>query len=70
MASGVVPLVTSRGGAGDFIQDGINGFLRDPEDLEGMVAAALEVLQDETLRQHLVEEGVRTRRRILGRNVS
>jgi N-acetyl-alpha-D-glucosaminyl L-malate synthase BshA len=59
MACGVVPLVTSRGGADEFIQDGINGFLRDPDDRDGMVSAALKVLQDDTLRQHLVEEGVR-----------
>ena len=35
MACGVMPLATNRGGAGEFIQDGINGFLRDPQDVDG-----------------------------------
>ena len=47
MACGVVPVATSRGGAGEFIQDGVNGFLRDPEDIDGMAAAVLAVLQDD-----------------------
>jgi glycosyltransferase involved in cell wall biosynthesis len=59
MACGVVPLLTSVGGASEFISDGINGFLRDPQDVSGMVEAALSVLKDESLRQHLVEEGLR-----------
>ncbi len=59
MACGVVPVVTSRGGAGEFIQDGINGFLRDPSDITGMAAAASEVLGDAALHAQLVEEGRR-----------
>ncbi len=59
MACGVVPLATSRGGAGTFIHDGINGFLRDPDDLDGMAEAALRVLGDDTLRQHMAEEARR-----------
>ncbi|MCB1185207.1 N-acetyl-alpha-D-glucosaminyl L-malate synthase BshA [bacterium] len=59
MACGVVPLVTSRGGAGEFIQDGINGFLRDPDDIPGMVAAALTVLRDRDLQVQMVDEGRR-----------
>lgn len=59
MACGVVPVLTSRGGAAEFVNDGINGFLRDPEDRQGMAEAALAVLLDEELRQHMVEEGVR-----------
>ncbi len=59
MACGVVSLVTSRGGAGEFIQDGINGYLRDPEDIEGMVKAAVEVLMDPVLQAQMVEEGRR-----------
>ena len=59
MACGVIPLATSRGGAGEFIQDGVNGFLRDPEDLDGMTAVALEILQDDDLRQHMAEEARR-----------
>lgn len=59
MACGVVPLATSRGGAGEFIHDGVNGYLREPDDVAGMVAAALEVLGDDGLRQHLAEEARR-----------
>ncbi len=59
MACGVIPLATARGGVGEFVQDGINGFLRDPDDLDGMASAALHVLRDESLRQHLAEEARR-----------
>lgn len=59
MSCGVIPLVTSRGGAGEFVQDGINGFLRDPGDIEGMTAAAVQILQDDAMRQHMGEEARR-----------
>ncbi|MEN8007471.1 MAG: N-acetyl-alpha-D-glucosaminyl L-malate synthase BshA [Candidatus Krumholzibacteriota bacterium] len=59
MSCGVVPLATSRGGAGEFIQDGLNGFLRDPQDVPGMVAAAVKVLQDDNLREEMAEEARR-----------
>jgi N-acetyl-alpha-D-glucosaminyl L-malate synthase BshA len=59
MACGVVPLVTNRGGAGEFIQDGINGYLCDPHDVPGMAAVATKVLRDDHLRQEMAEEGRR-----------
>jgi N-acetyl-alpha-D-glucosaminyl L-malate synthase BshA len=59
MACGVVPIATNQGGAGEFIQDGINGFLHHPEDIDGMAATARRVLEDDTLRQNLAEEGRR-----------
>lgn len=59
MACGVVPLATSRGGAGEFIHDGVNGYLRDPHDVAGMTAVALTVLRDDALRHHLAEEARR-----------
>ena len=59
MACGVIPLATNRGGAGEFIQDGLNGFLRDPHDIPGMAAAAVKVLRDEALHQEMAEEGRR-----------
>ena len=59
MACGVVPMATSRGGAGEFIQDGINGILRDPADVSGMVAAAVKILSDDQLRQEMAEEARR-----------
>jgi len=59
MACGVIPLATNRGGAGEFIQDGINGILRDPHDIAGMAAAVVRILGDEALRQEMAEEGRR-----------
>lgn len=59
MACGVVPVVTDRGGAADFIQDGSNGFLRDPEDIAGMAAAVLRVLGDPALQAQMAEDAQR-----------
>ena len=59
MACGVVPVVTSRGGAGEFVQDGINGYLREPDDVEGMTAAVLHLLEDEPHRQQMAEDARR-----------
>ncbi len=59
MACGVVPVVTSRGGADEFIQDGGNGFLRDPEDVPGLVETVTTILRDDDRRQQMAEEGVR-----------
>jgi N-acetyl-alpha-D-glucosaminyl L-malate synthase BshA len=59
MACGVIPLVTNRGGAGEFIQDGLNGILRDPEDIEGMAQAAVKILQDDRLQLEMAEEARR-----------
>ena len=59
MACGVIPLATNQGGAGEFIQDGMNGFLRDPQDIEGMAQAAINVLEDGQLHQEMAEEARR-----------
>ncbi len=59
MACGVVPVVTDRGGAADFILDGSNGFLRDPEDIDGMAGAVLRVLGDPALQAQLAEDAQR-----------
>jgi len=59
MACGVIPLATNQGGAGEFIQDGLNGFLRDPQDIEGMAQAAIKVLEDDQLQQEMAEEARR-----------
>jgi len=59
MACGVIPLATNQGGAGEFIQDGFNGFLRDPLDIEGMAQAAVKVLEDDQLHQEMAEEARR-----------
>jgi L-malate glycosyltransferase len=59
MACGVPAIATNQGGTSEFIDDGINGFLRDPHDTEGMAAAALRVLGDPGLLRHLGEEARR-----------
>jgi N-acetyl-alpha-D-glucosaminyl L-malate synthase BshA len=59
MACGVVPVVTDRGGAADFIQDGLNGFLRAPDDVEGMAAAVLRVLAEPGLQAQMAEDAQR-----------
>jgi len=59
MACGVVPIATNQGGAGEFIQDGLNGFLRDPHDIDGMVKAAVQVLGDDEARLEMAEEARR-----------
>ncbi|HPF70099.1 MAG TPA: N-acetyl-alpha-D-glucosaminyl L-malate synthase BshA [Candidatus Krumholzibacteria bacterium] len=59
MACGVVPVVTNRGGAADFVQDGVNGFLRDPEDVEALASAVLQVLGDPALQSQLAEDARR-----------
>jgi L-malate glycosyltransferase len=59
MSCGVPVIATDRGGTGEFIDDGVNGYLRDPDDLDGMAAAALRVLGDPDLQRHLAEEARR-----------
>jgi N-acetyl-alpha-D-glucosaminyl L-malate synthase BshA len=59
-----VPVVASRvGGLPEVIQDGITGFLRGVEDIDGMAAAALSLLRDPGLRRRIGQaaaEHVRT----------
>jgi len=53
MACGV-PVVASRvGGLPEVITDGLTGYLRDPDDHEGMAAAVLDLLDDPSLRQRV-----------------
>ena len=59
MACGVIPLATNQGGAGEFIQDGLNGFLRDPHDIDGMAETAVKVLGDDEARLEMAEEARR-----------
>jgi N-acetyl-alpha-D-glucosaminyl L-malate synthase BshA len=60
-----VPVVASRiGGLPEVIEDGVTGFLRDLDDVEGMVDRAVAVLQDRVLRDRIGQaaaEHVRTR---------
>jgi N-acetyl-alpha-D-glucosaminyl L-malate synthase BshA len=59
MSCGTPVIATNRGGTGEFIDDGHNGYLRDPEDVAGMTVAALRLLRDQGLHQSLAEEARR-----------
>jgi glycosyltransferase involved in cell wall biosynthesis len=53
MASGAVPVVSHVGDLGDFVQNGVNGYLVPQEDIEGYSRAALGVLTDPELWRRL-----------------
>jgi glycosyltransferase involved in cell wall biosynthesis len=57
MATGV-PLVSTRVGmAADLIQEGVNGFLCEVEDVDSLTTRALELIANEGLRQRFRENG-------------
>ena len=56
---GGAPLVmTSRGGAAEFVRDGEDGLLVDPEDAAALTDALRRVLSDSPLRDRLAEAGL------------
>ncbi|MFO7652284.1 MAG: N-acetyl-alpha-D-glucosaminyl L-malate synthase BshA [Candidatus Krumholzibacteriia bacterium] len=59
MACGVPVVATTRGGTGEFIVDGVNGMLREPDDYDGMAAAVRHLLSDDNARSHMGEEARR-----------
>jgi L-malate glycosyltransferase len=53
-----VPVIASRvGGLPEVIDDGIGGFLHEPEDLDGMVASAMRLLTDNDLHRRVARAG-------------
>ncbi len=56
MACGVIPVVTSVGGAGEFITDAQNGFLREPDDIDGMAQAIGSLLRHDSARLDMSED--------------
>ncbi len=46
MSAGVPVVATNQGGTVEVIEDGVSGFLRSPDDLDGMVEAASRILDD------------------------
>ena len=53
-----VPVVASRvGGLPEVIDDGINGFLHEPDDLDAMVASAVRLLTDDELHRRVAVAG-------------
>jgi N-acetyl-alpha-D-glucosaminyl L-malate synthase BshA len=59
MSCGTPVIATNRGGTGEFIDDGHNSYLRDPDDYDGMAAIALLLLGDPGLHQQVAEEARR-----------
>lgn len=59
MSCGTAVIATSNGGTTEFIDDGHNGYLIDPQDVAGMVEVARRLLIDDALRQHVGEEARR-----------
>jgi len=56
-----VPVVASRvGGLPEVIDDGVSGFLRSPDDLQGMADCGLALLTDAELHARIVAAGRRT----------
>lgn len=50
-------VMTNRGGAGEFVRDGGDGILVDPEDVDALAAAIARVLADPPLRERLATAG-------------
>ena len=55
MSAGVPVIATNQGGPVEVIDDGRTGYLRAPDDVPGMVSAALEVLGDRARAIHMGE---------------
>jgi glycogen synthase len=54
MAAGVPVVVSSRGGAGEIVRDGIDGLVADPFDREALATAIERVLDDAAARERFV----------------
>jgi glycosyltransferase involved in cell wall biosynthesis len=57
--SGTALVMTSRGGASEFVRDGIDGLLVDPEDQRALADALQRVAESTCLRHALAEAGQR-----------
>ena len=70
MACGV-PVVASRvGGLPEVVEDGVSGYLRAPDDTEGMAQAALALLSDPVLHDQFAKAGLdRVRRHFCAKRV-
>jgi N-acetyl-alpha-D-glucosaminyl L-malate synthase BshA len=54
-----VPVVASKvGGLPEVVEDGVSGFLRDPDDIDGMAKAAIALLSDRTLQDKFAKAGL------------
>ena len=59
MACGVPVVASAVGGLPEVIDDGINGFLKEPEDLDGMAERALMLLTTPALHRRIADQGRR-----------
>jgi glycosyltransferase involved in cell wall biosynthesis len=59
MASGLPVVATKVDGSPEAIQDGVNGFLLSPRDVDGMAERILQLLRDPSLCQRMGQEGSR-----------
>jgi len=57
MAVGVPAVVTRVDGSPEAVLDGVNGFVVEPRDVEGMAARVVQLLRDPELRRKMGEEG-------------
>jgi len=51
-------IVTSVGGIPDFIQDGVNGLLVEPKDIDALADALLKFVENEDLRLRIAKNGL------------
>lgn len=58
-AMGIPVVATDTGGIPDIVRDGVTGLLVAPRHPEGLAAAIIRLLEDETLRRRLADGGVR-----------
>jgi N-acetyl-alpha-D-glucosaminyl L-malate synthase BshA len=58
MACGVPVVASSVGGLPEVVEDGVSGFLRAPDDIEGMAGAALALLADPALHEQFAKAGL------------
>jgi N-acetyl-alpha-D-glucosaminyl L-malate synthase BshA len=59
MACGVPVVASSVGGLPEVVEDGVSGFLRAPDDVEGMARAALVLLADPALHEQFARAGLK-----------
>ena len=59
MACGTPVIATNVGGAGEFIENGHNSYLLDPDDLDAWVQTALDLLGDTALQRQIADDGLR-----------
>jgi phosphatidyl-myo-inositol dimannoside synthase len=57
MAFGKPVIAGDYGGAPEIVQDGVTGFLVNPDDLEGLTCRLIQLLQDEAFRKKMGEAG-------------